>query len=140
MDDFNSSLNEVLRYTLQLPTGEPYSIAPSQGDGYKITTPYGHIDYRPTADANEIWWVESHKKGHGSELVDLMQKHHPSDTIGWGVTTPDGKGLRDKWHAAHPNVGQYNGAFEGQFDPSGDNYGEDATDEEDDDYDDEDDQ
>lgn len=116
-----------------------FAIEPSQGDGWKITTPHGWIDYRhnPDMGVNEIWWVESHRKGHGSELVDLMQRHHLAGTIAWGVTTHAGKGLRDKWHAAHPEVAQSNGAFEGQFDPSGDNYGEDVLDDEfDEDFDD----
>ena len=113
-------------------------VSVSQGDGFKITTPHGHIDYRHADGTNEIWWVESHKKGHGSDLVDAMQKNHPAEAVAWGVTTPGGKGLRDKWHAAHPDVAQGNGAFEGQFDPSGDNYGEEepeADDDLDDDFD-----
>ena len=48
-------------------------VSVSQGDGFKITTPHGHIDYRHADGTNEIWWVESHKKGHGSDLVDAMQ-------------------------------------------------------------------
>lgn len=118
-------------------------ITRSQGDGWKITTPQGYIDYRHSDDTNEIWWVETtgkKGKGHGSRLVDLMQMAHPASSIGWGVTTGDGKGLRDSWHAKNPNVQAYNGAFEGQFDPSGNNYGEDEDDEEfEDDFDDEDD-
>ncbi len=129
-----------LRYAhAELPPG--VTIKPSQGDGYKIESPHGYIDYRhnPQEGMNEIWWVESKKKGHGSKLVDMMQSQHPASTIGWGVTTEAGKGLRDKWHAAHPEIEQANGAFEGQFDPSGNNYGEDGEDDDfDDDFDDED--
>ncbi len=123
------------------PDLHPEAVASvSQGDGHKIQTPHGYIDYRHNEGVNEIWWVESHKKGHGSELVDAMQQNHPAESVAWGVTTGAGKGLRDKWHAAHPEVNQENGAFEGQFDPSGDNYGEsDPEDEDDDDFDDEDD-
>jgi hypothetical protein len=107
-------------------------VSESQGDGVKIQTPHGYIDYRhrPDEGTNEIWWVESHKRGHGSALVDMMQKNHPAASIGWGVTTPDGKGLRDRWHAAHPDVEKQDGAFEGQFDPSGNNYGESESDDE----------
>jgi len=119
----------------------------SQGDGWKITTPYGYIDYRhnPEDGNNEIWWVESkvRGKGYGKKLVDLMQMAHPAASIGWGVTTPEGKDLRDSWHKKNPGVEAYNGAFEGQFDPSGNNYGEDESDEdfedEDEDWEDEDD-
>lgn len=110
----------------------------SQGDGWVITTPQGYIDYRHNADqdVNEIWWVETKVKGrgHGKRLVDLMQMAHPASAIGWGVTTPDGKALRDSWHKKNSNIEAYNGAFEGQFDPSGNNYGED----EDEDFEDED--
>lgn len=129
---FVASLNKALCCPVRY-SHKDVKIEPSQGDGWKITTPYGHIDYRhvtPSPDApvedrvNEIWWVESHKAGHGSELVDLMQQHHPAGIIGWGVTTPAGKKLRDRWHAAHPHVTADNSPFEGQFDPSGNNYGE----------------
>lgn len=115
----------------------------SQGDGWVITIPQGYIDYRhdPVQDANEIWWVEAKVKGkgYGKKLVDLMQMAHPASTIGWGVTTPDGKDLRDSWHQKNPKVDQHNGAFEGQFDPSGNNYGEDEDEEfdDEDDFDDE---
>ncbi len=111
-------------------------ITQSQGDGWVITTPQGYIDYRhdPDQDTNEIWWVESKKrgKGYGKRLVDLMQMAHPASTIGWGVTTPEGKNLRDSWHKRNPGVQQSDGAFEGQFDPSGNNYGQDDFDDEED--------
>ena len=55
---------------------ERYSIKPKD-DGFVIQTEHGMIDYRPTDASNEIWWVESKKKGHGSHLVDLMQKTPP---------------------------------------------------------------
>ena len=115
-------------------------ITRSQGDGWKITTPQGYIDYRHDAsqDANEIWWVEASPggKGYGKRLVDLMQTAHPATTIAWGVTTPEGKNLRDSWHRKNPHIEQANGAFEGQFDPSGNNYGEDEDFEDDEDFDD----
>ena len=112
----------------------------SQGDGWKITIPQGYIDYRhdPNQGVNEIWWVEANKrgKGYGKRLVDLMQMAHPATTVAWGVTTPDGKDLRDSWHKKNAGIEQSDGAFEGQFDPSGNNYGEDGDDE---DFEDEDD-
>lgn len=101
---------------------ENVTVTPSQGDGWKITTPYGYIEFRPRPeeDTNEIWWVQSSKRGHGSELVDLMQKHSPAGHIAWGVTSHSGEGLRKKWHAAHPEVSGGEGKsypHEGQFDP-----------------------
>ncbi len=115
-----------------------HKIEPDQGDGFKITTPYGRINYRPVPheDRNEIWWVESHKKNHGSELVDLMQHYHPAGEIAWGATSQSGEGLRQRWHAAHPEVAGGEGKsypHEGQFDPF--DHGDDE--EEDKDYDDE---
>ncbi len=95
-------------------------VTPSQGDGWKITTPSGYIEFRNRDDTNEIWWVESNRRGHGSELVDLMQKHSPASHIAWGATSQAGEGLRQKWHAAHPEVGGGEGRSEphdGQFDP-----------------------
>lgn len=94
-------------------------IEPSQGDGFKITTPFGYIDYRPRPEdgVNEIWWIESKKKGHGSQLVDLMQKHHPAEVIAWGVTSHAGEGLMEKWHRNHPDIQCSTGAHDGQFDP-----------------------
>jgi hypothetical protein len=94
-----------------------YTIEPSQGDGWKIQTPHGYIDYRHADGINEIWWVESNKRGHGSELVDLMQKHHPAETIAWGVTSGAGRGLMKKWHRMHPEVEYDDTPHEGQFDP-----------------------
>jgi hypothetical protein len=94
-----------------------YSINPSQGDGWLIRTDHGYIDYRHEEGVNEIWWVESNKRGHGSELVDLMQKHHPAEAISWGATSQGGEGLMKKWHREHPDVECYSGAHEGQFDP-----------------------
>jgi hypothetical protein len=101
---------------------ESVTITPSQGDGFKITTPFGYIEFRPRPedDTNEIWWVESHRKGHGSELVDLMQKYSPASNIAWGATSAAGERLRQKWHAAHPEVSGGEGRsypHEGQFDP-----------------------
>jgi hypothetical protein len=96
-----------------------YKIRPSQGDGWRIDTPHGYIDYRhdEIEDVNEVWWVESRQKGHGSELVNLMMKQHPSSTISWGVTSQSGEGLMRKWHRDNPNVGMIEGPHEGQFDP-----------------------
>ena len=94
-------------------------ITPSQGDGWLITTPYGEIEYTNNdADSvNEIWWIESKKRGHGSQLVDLMQKYHPADAIAWGVTSTSGEGLMHKWHKAHPEIECIEGDHEGQFNP-----------------------
>lgn len=109
-------------------TNTDYTIKPSQGDGWKITTQYGYIDYKHNAEdlINEIWWVESHKKGHGSELVDLMQRHHPADSIAWGATSIAGEKLMDKWHRNNPNIQCITGDHEGQFNPfdHDDNYDE----------------
>lgn len=85
-------------------------------DGWIIRTPYGYIDYVHNEEGdNEIWWVESNRRGHGSELVDLMQKYHPSDFIHWGVTSQSGRGLMKKWHKLHPEVGYSDTPHEGQF-------------------------
>lgn len=94
-------------------------IEPSQGDGWIIRTPHGYIDYRHNSkeDVNEIWWVESNKKGHGSELVDLMQKHHPAGTIAWGVTSGAGRGLMNKYHKNNPHLDYTDNPHDGQFDP-----------------------
>ena len=90
-------------------------------DGWVIRTPYGYIDYvhKDEDDVNEIWWVESSKRGHGPELVDLMQATHPASTIAWGVTSAAGEGLMKKWHRLHPEIEMAVGAHEGQFDPFG---------------------
>lgn len=124
--------NPLLRYSRKTDSNQ-VKIEPSQGDGWKITTPHGYIDYvhNPEDSENQIWWVETKEqnKGHGKELVDLMQNYHPASTISWGVTTIEGKRLRDSWHAKNPNINQQNGAFDGQFDPSGNNYGENEDDE-----------
>lgn len=100
----------------------PHRIEPSQGDGFKITTPHGYIDYRPTKEGhNEIWWIESHKRGHGAELMDLMLKHHPTKEVAWGATSTAGQAFRKKWHRANRHVQDADGGervpFEGQFDP-----------------------
>lgn len=96
-----------------------FTIQPSQGDGWIIKTPYGYIDYRHDAsnDTNEIWWIESHKKGHGSQLVDLMQLQHPAGNIAWGATSISGENLMNKWHRLHPNITCITGDHEGQFNP-----------------------
>lgn len=97
---------------------ESHTVEPSQGDGWVIRTPYGYIDYRHDEEGvNEIWWVESQKRGHGSELVDLMQATHPAHTIAWGATSGAGEGLMEKWHRLHPEIDCVSGAHEGQFDP-----------------------
>lgn len=121
------------RYAAQ-PDEPGYRIQEDQGDGFKITTPHGYIQYRPVdgGETNEIWYVESNKKGHGSELVDLMQKHHPASSIAWGALSQSGRGLMEKWHRNHPDVEMIDGgAFEGQFDP----FGNDHEDEDEDDSD-----
>lgn len=96
-----------------------YTIQPSQGDGWIIKTKYGYIDYRhdPLNDTNEIWWVESHKKDHGSQLVDLMQQKHPASNIAWGATSISGEKLMTKWHGQHPDIQCITGDHEGQFNP-----------------------
>ena len=106
---------------------ENHKVERSQGDGWRITTDYGFVDYvhNDLDSTNEVWWIESHKRGHGSELLDLMMKQHPADTIAWGVTSHSGKKLRDKYHKLHPEIYQSNYPHDGQFDPSGNNYGED---------------
>lgn len=90
-------------------------------DGWIIRTPYGYIDYRhvPEEDTNEIWWVESRKRGHGSELVNLMQKYHPAGTIAWGLTNSGGKALMKKYHANNPHIDYISGPHDGQFNPGG---------------------
>lgn len=104
---------------LNILSENQYIIEPSQGDGWKITTPYGYIDYRYSEDddTNEIWWIESNKRGHGSELVDLMQSQHPASCIAWGVTSISGEALMKKWHNTHPDIYCIDTPHEGQFDP-----------------------
>lgn len=116
---------------IRTPWGFDAAIEVSQGDGWKIKTPWGYIDYRHLDEdgVNEIWWVESRKRGHGSQLVDLMQAQHPAGVIAWGATSQAGEGLMRKWHAAHPDVECYTGVHEGQFDPFAHD-----QDEDDDDY------
>lgn len=96
-----------------------FTIKPSQGDGWIIRTPYGYIDYRhdDDNDVNEIWWVESHKKGHGSELIDLMQNQHPAGNIAWGATSISGEQLMNRWHNQHPDIQCITGDHEGQYNP-----------------------
>jgi hypothetical protein len=109
----------MLSFSKFILENSEYTIEPSQGDGFVIKTAHGKIDYRPTKDGtNEIWWVESNRKGHGSELVSLMQKHHPADSISWGVTSKSGEALRRKWHGQNPKITSIHGyPHEGQFDP-----------------------
>jgi hypothetical protein len=96
-----------------------YTITPKD-DGFVLKTIHGFIDYRPTENANEIWWIESKKRGHGSELVDLMQKEHPNTAIAWGVTSKLGEMLRKKWHRNNPTIESIHGEpHDGQFDPFG---------------------
>jgi GNAT superfamily N-acetyltransferase len=111
----------------------PHEIRPDQGDGFKITTPHGFIQYRPTDHANEIWWIESHRRNHGRELMDLMLKHHPHEAVAWGATSSSGEAFRERWHAANPHVLDadegHRQPFEGQFDPF--DHGESEYDEDD---------
>lgn len=88
-------------------------------NAYVIKTSHGYIDYvhKPEDDTNEIWWVESSKAGHGSELIDLMQQNHPVGNIAWGVTSAAGQGLAEKWHRNHPDIFMIEGPHENQFDP-----------------------
>lgn len=132
---FGADENKHSALTGKEGTPYDYTIAPSQGDGWKITTPWGYIDYRhrPEESTNEIWWVESHKHKHGSELVDLMQKHHPAETVAWGATSSSGRELMNRWHKANPDIGKDDsGPFEGQFDPF--DHSDSEEDYEDDDY------
>ena len=95
-----------------------FRIEESQGDGWLISTEWGHIDYRPTdCGVNEIWWIESHKRGHGCELVDLMQSSHPADHIAWGATSEAGAALMEKYHRLHPEISFCNETHEGQYNP-----------------------
>ncbi len=98
-----------------------HRIREDQGDGYRIDTPHGFVQYRPTEHANEIWWIESHKKGHANHLMDLMLQHHPHDSVAWGATSEAGQAFRERWHAKNPHVTDFDGGervpFEGQFDP-----------------------
>lgn len=108
-----------MRFKNWIENSEGYKIEPDQGDGWKITTPHGYIQYRndPEESTNEIWWVQSEKKGHGSELVDLMQKHHPAETIAWGITSGAGRGLMKKYHRNNPHIDYSDHPHEGQFNP-----------------------
>ena len=110
-----------MRFKIWIENSEQgFTVEPSQGDGWIIRTPHGHIDYRhdPEENVNEIWWVESHKKGHGSELVDLMQKQHPAEHIAWGMTFDGGRGLMQKWHRNNPQISHSDTPHDGQYDPS----------------------
>lgn len=99
-----------------------YKIIKSQGDGWKITSPHGEIEYRIIEDEdgetiNEIWWVESSKPGHGTELVNYMLKEHPANAIAWGVTSHSGEKLMEKFHRLYPKIQCIKGVHEGQFNP-----------------------
>lgn len=103
---------------------EEYTISPAPDgtpNAYVIRTKFGYIEYVHKDEwgdsVNEVWWVESKKKGHGSELVDLMQKNHPAEAIAWGVTSQSGKALADKWHRNNPEIDRIEGPHEGQFNP-----------------------
>ena len=100
-------------------SSDNYKIRPSQGDGWRIDTNYGYIDYRHDdyENVNEVWWVESRQKGGGSKLVDLMMKHHPAEAVSWGVTSEAGEGLMNKWHSNNPDIEMIHEPHEGQFDP-----------------------
>ena len=101
---------------------KPYTREPSQGDGWKITTDYGFIEYRPVEDGhgdplNEIWYIESKTPGGGTKLVDFMMRENPADSIAWGATSLQGEAFMKRWHAKHPNVQCVTGDFDGQFNP-----------------------
>jgi len=106
-------------YAFMTEGASDYTIKRSQGDGWVIRTQHGYIDYRHNddEDTNEIWWVESHKKDHGSELIDLMQLRHPANNIAWGATSIAGERLMHKWHESHPDVLCITGDHEGQYNP-----------------------
>lgn len=100
-------------------SSDNYKIRPSQGDGWRIDTNYGYIDYRHDdyENVNEVWWVESRQRGGGSKLVDLMMKHHPAEAVSWGVTSDAGERLMNKWHRDNPDIEMIHEPHEGQFDP-----------------------
>jgi len=114
------------------PGAAGHQIREDQQDGFRIDTGSGFIQYRPLEGVNEIWWIESRKRGGGAELMDLMMRHHPADTVAWGATSESGQAFRKKWHAAHPGVADATEGdrvpFEGQFDPY--DQGHDETDDE----------
>lgn len=98
-----------------------HKIKEDQGDGFRIGSDVGFIQYRPVDDTNEIWWIESRTRGGGAKLLQWMLQHHPAKYIAWGATSEAGQAFRERWHAAHPEVGDATGGarepFEGQFDP-----------------------
>lgn len=110
-----------------------HTIREDQGDGHRIDTPHGFIQYRPTQHANEVWWIESHKRNHGRELMRLMLEHHPHTAVAWGATSEAGQAFRERWHAKNPHVADAEGGeripFEGQFDPF--DHGEDDVEDDD---------
>lgn len=98
-----------------------HRIREDQGDGFRIDTDFGFIQYRPAEGCNEVWWIESHRRGGGAKLMGLMLQHHPAEVVAWGATSVAGQAFRKKWHAAHPEVDDATAGgrvpFEGQFDP-----------------------
>jgi hypothetical protein len=98
-----------------------FRIREDQGDGFRIDTDFGNIQYRPVDGDNEVWWIESHKRGGGNKLMDLMLQHHPCESVSWGATSQQGQSFREKWHKEHPEIldATYGARepFEGQFDP-----------------------
>ena len=101
--------------------GVQHRIREDQGDGFRIDTDFGFIQYRPVDGDNEIWWIESKKKGGGTQLMDLMVEHHPCETVSWGATSQAGQSFREKWHNAHPDIQDATDGeripFDSQFDP-----------------------
>lgn len=117
------ALHEARRAVRDATRSNParHTTREDQGDGFRIDTDFGFIQYRPLEYANEVWWVESHRRGGGDVLMDLMLHHHPTDIVAWGATSAAGQAFRKKWHAAHPSVADATDGvrepFEGQFDP-----------------------
>ena len=73
----------------------------SHPDGY---IDYSHVERKGRPSRNEVWWVESHRKGMGTELVDRMMAAHPAEEIHWGDATDSGAALARKYRRAHPEV------------------------------------
>lgn len=125
------NINQILKLSEYFNKLANYKKEVSQGDGWKITTNYGYIDYRYNPDdggINEIWWIESNEPGGGTKLVDLMMNESPAEAIAWGVTSKQGEEFMKRYHAKHPDIMCITGPFEGQFDPYERQYEDDQED------------
>jgi len=89
--------------------------------GHRITSDHGTIEYVPSGDTNQVWWVESRRRGHAGELMAEMLKAHPAEYVEWGATSGQGQAFRESWHRKNPDVKDATGGervpFDGQFDP-----------------------